>query len=156
MRCPRRSEPAAGDGSPTGNRLTPPSAARTGHVHVHVHGVRAGQYEYNAQGQVIKVTDPLGRERVYEYASNGIDRTVMKRKESGSLQTLETRTYDSDHRPLTVTDRDGGVTTFTYNARGQVLTVQTPPPAGFSTGPTTSYTYDSEPWRTELLLVRRR
>ncbi|MCL4820599.1 MAG: hypothetical protein KJ067_15760 [Vicinamibacteria bacterium] len=109
---------------------------------------QAWQYEYNAQGQVTRAIDPLGRERVYEYASNGIDRTVSKRKEGGVLQTLETRTYDSGHRPLTITDRDGGVTTFTYDARGQVLTVQTPPPAGFSTGPTTTYTYDAHGYLT--------
>jgi RHS repeat-associated protein len=73
---------------------------------------------------------------------------------------LETRTYNSAHEPLTITDAAGQTTTYTYNARGQVETVtnaksETTTYAYHATnatltsitgpvsGATTSFTYDA-------------
>ena len=62
----------------------------------------------------------------------------------GSYDLLETRTYNAQHEPLTVTDAARQVTTFTYNTQGQVLTVVTPPRAGLSQAQrTTTYAYDT-------------
>jgi RHS repeat-associated protein len=117
-------------------------------------------YDYNTRGQMTKQTDPLGRETLYEYATNGLDLLNVKQKNGGGQDLLETRTWNSQHLPLSVTDAAGQTTTYTYNAAGQVLTVtnaksetttyayNTPDSyltsvAGPVSGATTSFTYDS-------------
>lgn len=102
------------------------------------------RYEYNSKGLKTRVTDPLGRETVYEYDTNEIDLLRIKQKNGGSYDLLEQSTYNTKHEPLTVTDAAGQVTTYTYNTAGQVLTVVTPPRAGLSQAQrTTTYAYDT-------------
>jgi len=119
----------------------------------------------NSLGKVTREADPLGRAVTYTYAPNGIDRLEARQVNGQSTDLLWTATYNSQHRPLTVTDAAGQTTTVTYNAQGQVLTVETPPRAGLTqaqrtttnaydtngylqsitgpaTGATVSYTYD--------------
>src|SRR6266540_2115339 len=79
--------------------------------------------EYNTQGQATKRTDPLGRETVLEYGTNGVDLLRVKQKNGAGYDLLETRTYNTAHEPLKVTDAAGQTTTYTYTAAGQVATV---------------------------------
>jgi RHS repeat-associated protein len=94
------------------------------------------EYTYNGQGQPTLARDPVGRETTYQYAANGIDLVTTRQKNAGAYDLLESRTYDSQHRPLTVTDAAGETTTYTYNSAGQVLT------ATNANSETTTYTYD--------------
>jgi RHS repeat-associated protein len=96
------------------------------------------EYAYNAQGQMTLARDPLGRETTHEYAPNGIDRIATHQKNGASYDLLETRTYNSQHLPLTVTDAAGQTTTITYNAAGQLLTVTN------AKSETTTSTYDPD------------
>jgi RHS repeat-associated protein len=101
-------------------------------------------FEYNSKGLKTRVTDPLGRETLYEYDTNEIDLLRVKQKNGSNYDLLETRTYNAQHRSLTVTDAAGQTTAFTYNTQGQILTVVTPPRAGLSQAQrTTTYAYDT-------------
>jgi RHS repeat-associated protein len=114
------------------------------------------QYEYDDAGNRTRAIDPVGRETVYEYAANQIDLLSVKQKNGASWDTLSTTTYDSNHRPLTTTDAAGQTTTYTYDARGRVLTVVTPSrswyPSGMGGSPqaltaaerTTTYEYNAD------------
>jgi RHS repeat-associated protein len=87
--------------------------------------------EYNAQGNVTKVTDPLGRQTLYEYATNGVDVVTVKQRTGTSggnpvWTTVTSYTYGSGappHRPATVTDGAGQTTSYTYTSTGQVATI---------------------------------
>jgi YD repeat-containing protein len=83
--------------------------------------------EYNLKGKITRQTDPLGRANTYTYAANGIDLLEVRRVNGQTTELLESRTYNTQHRPLTVTDAAGQTTTYTYNSQGQLLTVVTPP-----------------------------
>jgi YD repeat-containing protein len=98
----------------------------------------------NTRGQITKRIDPLGRETVYEYDATGLDFLRVKQKNGGSYDLLETRTYNTQHLPLTVTDAAGQTTTYTYNAGGQVLTVTN------AKNETTSYTYNASGYLTTV------
>ena len=116
------------------------------------------KFVYNGNGNVTQATDPVGRQTTYTYAANGIDRLTTANTTSGT-QLLETRTYNSEHQPLTITgangmtakfqyndfgqptqytDQQGHVTTMAYDADGHLTTV-----TGAITSASTSYTYDS-------------
>lgn len=113
-------------------------------------------YEYDDAGNRTRAIDPLGRETVYEYAANQIDLLSVKQKNGANWDVLSTMTYDSNHMPLTTTDAAGQTTTYTYDARGRVLTVVTPPrnwyPSGTGGSPqaltaaerTTTYEYNAD------------
>lgn len=76
-------------------------------------------YSYNAEGNVTVATDPVGRQTTYIYAANGIDRLTTSNTTSGS-QLLETRTYNSQHLPLTVKGANGMTVRYQYNSTGQL------------------------------------
>lgn len=90
--------------------------------------------EYNALGNVTRHIDPLGRETVIEYDTNGIDIRFIKQKtgETGGnpvYTKLAEFTYDSvypAHCPKTFTDTAGQITTYTYTTEGQIETVENP------------------------------
>jgi RHS repeat-associated protein len=95
----------------------------------------------NSLGRLTSFTDPAGRAFDYSYAPNGIDQV------SGNIHlgpTLFSASYNSHHRPLTITDAAGQTSTFTYNAAGQVLTSTNP------LGQETHYTYDSRGFLTRI------
>jgi RHS repeat-associated protein len=102
----------------------------------------ATQNTYNPRGKVTKAIDPVGRETVYEYSSDGIDLLTMKQRVNtttpAQYETLATYTYNSQHLPLTMTDAAGKTTTNTYNAKGQILTVTN------AKNETTTYAYNAE------------
>jgi RHS repeat-associated protein len=119
------------------------------------------RYQYNARGRKTKEIDPLLPETVYVYGNNntpdanpttgdGIDLLQVKRKRGVGYELLASYTYNDKHQPLTITDARGVVTTYSYNAAGQVQTVTTPPAQGHSQGATTSFTYDPNGYLTQV------
>lgn len=96
------------------------------------------QYTYNSLGNVTTMTDPLGRETTYVYDTNNIDLLEVRQTTGTINELLAAYTYDSNHRPLTVTDAAGQTTTYTYNASGQVLT------ATNALTEVTTYSYDTD------------
>lgn len=104
------------------------------------------QTDYNDLGNVIREVDALGREVVYEYATNQIDVLRIKRKTSAtSYVTLAELTYNSHHQPLTDQDAAGQITTYTYNAAGQ-LTKETN-----ALNQSTSYIYNALGYLTSVV-----
>jgi RHS repeat-associated protein len=96
------------------------------------------QRNYNVLGHLTRAVDPLGRTVLYNYASNNIDLLDIWRVTGvGQTQRLAAYTWNSAHRPLTITDQAGQITTFTYNSRGQPLTMTNP------RGEATTFTYNS-------------
>lgn len=93
-------------------------------------------FQYNGVGNVTVATDPVGRQITYAYAANGIDRLTTSNTTSGS-QLLETRTYSSQHLPLTVTGANGMTARYQYNAAGQITRYTD------QQGHATSLTYDT-------------
>ncbi|MGF1483185.1 MAG: RHS repeat-associated core domain-containing protein [Opitutales bacterium] len=114
-----------------GDLASPSVIARVVEDESGVQVTQASLFEYNALGNVTRVTDPQGRETAIEYAANGIDIRFIRQKvgESGGqpiYETLATYTYnpaDPPHRPETVTLASGSTTEFSYNSYGQVETV---------------------------------
>ena len=105
-------------------------------------------------GLKTKEVDPVGRESVFVYGANnvadpvpatgrGLDLLQAKRKNGAGYDLVASYVYDTKHRPTSVTDGAGKTTTYTYNARGQIATVTTPPRAGITENRTTTYGYDS-------------
>lgn len=84
------------------------------------------QFEYNSLGKPTKTIDPVGRVMRYIYDNNQIDLLEIRQQTGSNNELLRKFTYDSlhqpPHMPVTETDAAGQVTTFTYNAQGQVLT----------------------------------
>jgi RHS repeat-associated protein len=125
-------------------------------------------YEYNTNGQVTKMTDPLGRAWTYGYDSYGdksdeVDPEGDKRTFEYNADSYETATVsprgnvtggeplkfttrterDAQDRPTKVTDPLGHETTSRYDGDGN-LESQTDPE-----GHVTTYTYDADNERTK-------
>lgn len=92
---------------------------------------------YNGFGHVTNSIDPVGRTFSYLYDTNGIDLLEVHQTRAGNNELLFRAAYNSQHRPLTITDAAGQTNTFTYNARGQLLTATDPK------NETTTFTYDT-------------
>ena len=96
--------------------------------------------EYNSKGKICKYIDPLGRETRYTYGTenvpdadcvsgDGIDLLNVEQvnpSSPGGLDLIESRTYNTQHQPLTVTDAPGQTWTYIYAATGQLETVVSP------------------------------
>ncbi|MCP3999054.1 MAG: hypothetical protein GY722_28925, partial [bacterium] len=116
-------------------------------------GVQAVRNDYDADGQLIKMTDASGRvielqhdldnrqevlinrlglAKVLEYDSRG--NVIVEIDEEGRATT---RTYDSRDHLLTEKNALGHVTTITYDGDGNLTSVQDP------LGNVTTFTYDS-------------
>jgi len=80
------------------------------------------QYQYNAQGNLLKEIDPAGRVKTYTYAANGVDLIGVHQKTGSSSVALLEASY-TNHLPTTVTDASGRDTVVTYNSAGQPQTV---------------------------------
>ena len=83
------------------------------------------QYEYNELGNMTRQVDPVGRTTTYSYATNLID-LIEVRQTAGVNDLLQSRTYNSQHLPLTVADGSGRTNRYTYNPQGQLLTATNP------------------------------
>jgi RHS repeat-associated protein len=90
---------------------------------------------YDATGNRISVTDPLGRITKTEYTSGQPTKVTTP---GGAVQTVE---YAANGDVSKITDPVGKVTTFTYDAVGRVLS-ETEVTDSFPGGLTTRYTYD--------------
>jgi RHS repeat-associated protein len=89
--------------------------------------VQSWSYEYNDLGNVTKTIDPLGRVTRYDYAANQIDVTGIFQKVGTEFQRLAAfSNYGPHHRPGTIIDASGQVTTAIYNTRGQLTAVTNP------------------------------
>jgi YD repeat-containing protein len=64
-------------------------------------------------------TDSVGRQTTYTYATNGVDLLTTANTTSGT-QVLESRTYNSQHLPVTITGANGATAHLQYNAKGQL------------------------------------
>jgi RHS repeat-associated protein len=93
-------------------------------------------FAYNSRGRRTQAIDPLGRETDYVYDATGLDVTQIKQKHGAGWDILESRTYNTQHEPLTVTDAAGQTTTYAYNSAGQVLSVTN------AKGEATTYAYN--------------
>jgi YD repeat-containing protein len=83
-----------------------------------------------------QVTDPLGRKTAYSYP-NGIDLAAITQVTANGLPTTIAQwSYDYRHRPLVHIDAAGQVTSYTWNAAGQIASVTN------ALGQKTSYQYD--------------
>jgi RHS repeat-associated protein len=94
-------------------------------------------YQYNALGNLTNSTDPLGRSFTYVYSTNNVDLLQVQMTSNGRNELQSSITYNSQHRPLTMTDASGQTTTNTYNSRGQILSTTDP------LGEITTYAYDT-------------
>jgi RHS repeat-associated protein len=90
------------------------------------------QYAYTATGLPTTVIQPAldgsgnpiaGRTLSYDYdPANQIDLTKVRQTTGTNNETVAQFTYNGQHRPLTLTDAAGQVTTYTYDSYGQILT----------------------------------
>jgi RHS repeat-associated protein len=102
-------------------------------------------YSYNPLGNPTNSTDPLGRNFTYVYSTNNVDLLQVLMTSHGRNELQSAMTYNSQHRPLTITDTSGQTTTNTYNARGQILSTTDP------LGEVTSYNYNSNGYLTNIV-----
>jgi len=93
-------------------------------------------FQYNAEGNVTQETDPVGRQATYTYATNGIDVLTTANTTDGTDHVLETRTYNGQHEPLTITGANGRTGHYQYNTAGQTTRYTDP------LGDATAMTYD--------------
>ncbi|HVX59094.1 MAG TPA: hypothetical protein VHC19_00785, partial [Pirellulales bacterium] len=97
-------------------------------------------YTYNADGQVLTMTDAMGHETQYQYNDFGelVQETLPDPDGAGPLtSTVLTWTYDADGNLASSTDGLNHTTTFAYNDRNW-KTSETDPLTG-----TTNYGYDA-------------
>ena len=100
----------------------------------------------DASGRLLTATDPLGRKTSYHYAANGIDLAALRNDltNGGAGEQEVGITYNSIHRPLTITDYAGQTYTATYNTNGQMTSMRRPD------GTTFNLTYDARGFLTQV------
>jgi RHS repeat-associated protein len=81
---------------------------------------------YDSVGNITNSVDPLGRSTSYVYSTNLVDLLEIHQTTGINNDLLAKFTYNTVHRPVTVTDASGQSTTNTYNGRGQLLTTVDP------------------------------
>ena len=91
------------------------------------------RYEYDANGNVIKETDSLGKITTYAYDLHG-----NMNKESRSDGSTILYNYDAIGQLISVKDAKGNTTTYSYDGLGQLLSTHSP-----DTG-LTRYQYDPD------------
>ena len=101
------------------------------------------QYSYDAVGRLSTETKGNGTSTSYTYTASGQIKSVMHAGPDGGTLAFYQYTYDANGRPLTVTSQDG-VTTYSYDADGQLTGVTTPQ------GQTIRYAYDASGNRTSV------
>ena len=94
-------------------------------------------HAYNGFGHITNFIDPVGRTLSMTYDTNGIDLLEVRQTRDADNELLATLAYNSQHRPLTMTDAAGQTTAFSWNPRGQLLSVTD------AKNEITTYTYDT-------------
>ncbi len=97
----------------------------------------------NLRSNLTETTDPEGRKIRYQYHANDIDLHRVQALDGGTWRTLVTLENYTNHRPGTVTDASGLVTTYQYNANGQTTHITH---SKGTNSETTKYTYDADGW----------
>ncbi len=100
---------------------------------------------YNPLGKVTQAIDAVGRQTLFTYATNQIDRLSVQRVMPSGKAILAAFTYNSQHRPLTYRDAAGQITTYAYNSVGQLTRLTDP------LGHTTTYEYDNLGYLTRIV-----
>jgi YD repeat-containing protein len=121
-----------------------PATASSGSVNVTVGGVRVFGPHFTIT-RTIQITDSKSNQSSYTSALIGglwVPTTVQGSgcstcTERGSISYA----YDPNGRPLSRTDENGHVTTYSYDSNGNMLTVTVP--INSTTSATTTYTYNS-------------
>jgi RHS repeat-associated protein len=104
-------------------------------------------FERNSFGKVTQLTDPVGRQFTYGYASNGIDLVSASATTGGANLQMFSATYNAAHEPLTVTDSAGETSTVTYNSNNQLLAVSN------ALHQTIQYNYDTNSFITSVQVI---
>jgi RHS repeat-associated protein len=100
---------------------------------------------YSSGGVIAAFQDPKGRYTQYNYAANLIDVTAVLRNKfnpafmggGSSFYTVAALTWNTAHRPLTMTDSAGKVWHYAWNSGGQRTSITDP------NGKITTFNYDS-------------
>ena len=92
-------------------------------------------YEYDANGQVTKVTD--GNNQTIEYTWTKLGQKKSIKYPTGDSVSYS---YDNNGNLIKVTDTNNGVTNYTYDALNQVKSKKLP------NGAESTYTYDKNGW----------
>lgn len=79
------------------------------------------QFEYNSLGKPTVAIDPVGRTRLFTYATNNIDVLSVSQLAAGATNVLASFTYNSQHLPITAIDAAGQTNYFGYNTHGQLI-----------------------------------
>ena len=106
-------------------------------------------FTYNAVGQVLSATDPLGTVAQYAYDGFGNPVSIIRDAGAGRLNQTTAMGYDALGDVVLLTDPNGNVTTSAYDAARRLTTV-TAPPAPLAL--VTAYGYDPDG---RLLQTRR-
>ncbi len=88
-------------------------------------GTETTEFFHDAELNLVKKVDALGRETLYTYDNN---RNLLSQEEKIGQNSLgtETFTYNTFRQVLTHTDRMNGLRTNTYDANGNLLTTKDP------------------------------
>lgn len=105
------------------------------------------EYTYDLVGKVLQVNDPTG---TYGFSYDNMGRLIGTTTQYTFLPSnnfTDSYTYDADSNRLTLTDPQGGVTSYVYDTLNRLSTL-TPPTAFSSTG--FGFTYDALSRRTQM------
>ena len=102
-------------------------------------------YGYNTLGNLTNSVDPVGRSMTYVYSTNNVDLVEVAQTTGANWQVLAQVNYNTQHRPLTITDGAGQTITNTFNTRGQILTSEEP------NGATASYIYNTNGYLLQII-----
>ena len=84
-------------------------------------------YLYNNNGKITQSTDPKGRTTIYDYYPNGIDLMDAKQVTASGTDILATYgAYNSQHRPSSFTNTDGGIYNYSWEPDGQLSQIADP------------------------------
>ena len=97
--------------------------------------------QYDNLGNVSQTTDELGNSTSYVYYNNLPTQITQPAVNGVNPKTYYT--YNGFGEPLTVTDALGHITTNTYDAHGNLLTVATPAPSSNTASSVTQFAYNS-------------
>jgi YD repeat-containing protein len=104
---------------------------------------RVSTNAYDARGLLISSTDASGRTVAYEY--DAVGRVLKRREDPNGLNLTTTYAYDGQGRQVRVTDASGRTTTMAYDRRGQLTeTVRDPQVNGVGLALKTTYTWDRD------------
>lgn len=101
------------------------------------------QFQYDAEGNLLKSVDPLGRTHLFEYQQGNLTR--MSQLRGGQPQTLRAFEYGANRLLTKELEANGATTSWSYNELGQPLLMTD------ALGASTAWTYFTEPGRTGLL-----